>query len=489
MLSTLAVGAFAACSSGTVSDSGSGASRATSSSGNSSSGNSSSGNSSSGGSSCAPSGYPLTQSSVARVPAESIPTATLDAAVTANNAFALDLYKQVIADPTVGAGNVVTSPVSGSLALTMAYAGAKNETATQMASVLHIPATPSIFDGQNALSQALASRAPAALAQAQTAAGASNTPPSPSDYQLNIVNSVWGEKAYPWESSFLDVLAKDYGTGIYSADFYAQFDPARQAINQWVSCETAGKIQDLLLPGTLTCLTRMVLVNAIHLKLPWAQPFEKYADVTSSFTTGKGATVTTTFMKQMGSFAYVDDGQAQIVALPLSGNQLSLVVALPHGSLSTYEAALTAGSAALSAPTSGQPGPVFLTLPKFNFTSPPLSWVKYLEALGMVVPFSDAADFTGLVADPNQPGQPPNCISTLKISDVLQKATLAVQETGVEAAAATAVIIGGASSSASGPSPVTMIVNRPFLFSIVDQPTGAVLFLGHVEDPTDAGGP
>jgi serpin B len=436
------------------------------------------------------------QSSAVRVSAAWIPAKTLAAAVTANNAFALDLYKEVIADPTVGSGNVVTSPISGSLALTMTYAGAKNETATQMANVLHIPAAPSIFDGQNALSQALASRAPAALTQAQTtAAAAMAPPPSPSDYQMNIVNSVWGEKAYPWESSFLDVLAKDYGTGIYQADFYTQFEPARQAINQWVSCETAGKIQDLLPPGALSCLTRMVLVNAIHLKLPWAQPFNVNLDTMRSFTTGKGATAMTTFMTQTGSFTYVDDGQAQIVALPLSGNQLSLVVALPHGSLSTYEAALTAGSAALSAPTSGPPGGVTLTLPKFKFTSPTLSWRKYLEGLGMLVPFGDAvtyqdglgnADFTGLVANPDPPNQP--CASSLEIADVLQKATLAVQETGVEAAAATAVIV-GSSASGVGPSPVPMIVDRPFLVSIVDQPTGAVLFLGHIEDPTDTGGP
>jgi serpin B len=420
--------------------------------------------------------------------AASVPAATLDAAVTANNAFALDLYKQVIADPMVGPGNVVTSPISGSLALTMTYAGAKNETATQMANVLHIPATPSIFDGQNALSQALASRAPDALSHAQmTAASWMSTPPSPSDFQLDIVNSVWGEKTYPWESSFLDVLAKDYGTGIYLADFIGQLDPTRLAINQWVSCETAGKIQNLL--SMLPDLSRMVLVNAIHLKLPWEQPFEKGGDTKSSFTTGKGAAVMTTFMNQTGSFSYVDDGQAQIVALPLSGYQLSLVVALPHGSLSTYEAALTAGSAALTAPMSAPQGGVMLTLPKFSFTSPTLSWRKYLEALGMLQPFGDKAtfmdglgmaDFTGLDANP---------ADQLTILDVLQKATLAVQETGVEAAAASAVIVGSVSGSAAGPSPVPMIVNRPFLISIVDQPTGAVLFLGHIEDPTDAGGP
>src|SRR6185312_2897766 len=157
---------------------------------------------------------------------------------------------------------------------------------------------------------------------------------------------------YACKSSFLDVLARSYGSGMYLADFYsnASADTARQAIDQWVSCETAGKIEDLLPPMALDCHTRMVLVDAIHLKMPWDAPFEANATVPLPFTTGAGAAVMTPFMKQTTFLSYVDDGQAQVVALPLAGKQLSLVVAVPHGDLTAYEAALAAGSAALAVP-------------------------------------------------------------------------------------------------------------------------------------------
>ena len=171
----------------------------------------------------------------------------------------------------------------------------------------------------------------------------------------------------------------------------------------------------------------------------------------------------------------MDDGQAQIVSLPLVGGSLAVVVALPHGDLATYEAGLTAGSAALAQPSGF--ATVALTLPKVSFTSPTFSLKTALEALGMKQAFIEGtADFQGLSkSDPN-----------LYVGDVLQKTKIGMMETGVEAAAATAVIVQatGASSGGPPPTPVPMVVNRPFLTAIVDVPTGAILFLGHIEDPS-----
>ena len=122
-----------------------------------------------------------------------------------------------------------------------------------------------------------------------------------------------------------------------------------------------------------------------------------------------------------------------------------------------------------------------LALPKLTFTTPTFSLAKPLQAMGMVQAFNPgAANFTGM------------CASTpdgdnLYVGDVLQKAMVAVQETGVEAAAATAVILDG--TAVEEPPPVPMVLDRPFVMAIVDVPTGALLFLGHIEDPTDAGGP
>ncbi len=419
----------------------------------------------------------IARSTKQRVAASSVSQDALTGAVQANNAFAVDLYNQLRAE--AASDNLLTSPVSASLALTMTYAGAQGTTATQMATALHYgSAASSIFDGQNALSQALDARGPAALAaDTQTAQQGDEPAPSPSDYQLQVVNSVWGEKTYTWKAPFLDIMAEDYGTGVYLEDFIGNFDGARVLINDWVSAETANKINNLLPEGSLNSSTRMVLVNAIHLKLPWATTFDASVTEPASFTTAAGATVSSPFMHQTNSLPYVDDGQAQIVALPLLNSQVAVVIALPHGDLATYEAGLTATSAGIAVPTGS--ADVELSVPKVSFTSPTFSMASALKAMGMPVAFTGEADFSGLCSSQD-----------LYIQDVLQKAMIAMQEIGVEAAAATAVIVGRHAVGTSGPppTPVSMVVNRPYLLSIVDVPTGAVLFLGHIVDPTEAGG-
>jgi serpin B len=270
---------------------------------------------------------------------------------------------------------------------------------------------------------------------------------------------------------------------VYLQDFINQFDQARLNINAWVSSETSDKINNLLPPDSLDAMTRMVLVNAIHLKLPWDQAFAAYVTAPNTFTRADGTAVSTSFMNQTLTVPYVDDGQAQIVGLPLAGREVSVVIALPHPGqdLATYEAGLTTKSAALAQPAST--AFVELTVPKAIFTSPTFSLASALQAMGMSQAFDpNGADFSGMCA------HAPDGLN-LYISDVLQKAMIAMEETGVEAAAATAVIESG--SSGGGPVPTTtrMDVNRPYLIAIVDVPTGAILFLGHIEDPTDQGGP
>ena len=410
----------------------------------------------------------------------------LPVAVGANNAFAVDLFSNLLSQRSnTGATNLLTSPISASLALTMAYAGAVGSTATGMATALHLgSAAGSIFDGQNALSAAIASRASAALsAAAEDAKEFGAVAPSPSDYALALVSSVWGEQSYTWQNPFLNILAHSYGTGVYPQDFIHQFERARRNINTWVSSQTADKINDLIQQGSLDATARMVLVSAIHIKLPWDQAFDPLGTSPSMFTRADGTTVSASFMNQTLRVPYIDDGQAQIASLPLSGRQVSVIVALPHAGqdLETYEANLAVGSAALAQPTT--PALVELSLPKATFTSPTVSLARALPAMGMSRAFdSNSADFSGSCAHPPDG-------SKLYIGDVLQKAMIAVQETGVEAAAATTTIVPQALSTEPTSAPTPMVVNRPYLIAIVDVPTGAILFLGHIEDPTDVGIP
>jgi len=425
-----------------------------------------------------PANYPsVARSEVARDSADSIPAATLEAIVEADNAFAFDLYSTVRTN--AAPGNLVLSPLSVSLAMSMTYAGAQNTTASEMAKSLHFDA-PGLdaHSGQNALSQALASRAADALVAAQHNAEMSGSEaPSPDDFRLHIVNSVWGDGSYTWEQPFLDTLARSYGTGVYLADFINQYDAERIRINTWVSDETHDKINDLLPDGSLDDKTRMVLVNAMHLKLPWEMPFSSTSTAAGTFNKADGTTVSADFMSQQESFSYFENETMQLAALPLVGRQVSLVVALPKGSLDDLESSLNAGSWK-TAWDGRSPQLVALKLPKFSFTSQSIKLKDAFVALGTEQAFDPGlADFYGMC-------QQPPIDERLFISEIIHKAMMAVDENGVEAAAATAVIMAGTTAS---PEPVAMVVDKPFVVAIVDEPTGALLFLGHISDPTDQG--
>jgi serpin B len=422
-----------------------------------------------------PSGVKLDKSSA---PRDKAVASDIAAAVDQNNAFAIDLYGKVA--PTFSGGNGLTSPISASLALTMTYAGAQGTTATQMASALNIPGT-SIFDAQNALTQALNGRAGAAYdADKQSASEGGGKAPSSSDYVLQVVNSVWGQKSDPWASSFLDILAKSYGTGVYMLDIDANPSAAEDDINQWVSDQTGGKINPLLSPNTLDSSTQMVLVNAIHVKLPWQSAFNTSATAPGTFTRGDGSTVKPDFMNQTFgpddgvAIGYSDTDAGQFLSLPLAGGQLSVVFALPKKDLPTLTSALTKDS--LKVPGTGET--VILSLPKFSFTGGTISLKTALVSLGMTDAFKMDADFNGMVSTPLPNG--------LFISDVFQKAMMDVAETGVEAAAATAVIMATGAADVDSGTPITLTFDHPFVVSIVDS-SGAILFLGQIDDPTATG--
>ncbi|HEY3254444.1 MAG TPA: serpin family protein [Polyangiaceae bacterium] len=421
-----------------------------------------------------------------RVAANDVTAAEVEAVVRANNAFAVALFAQLRSSSK--GQNLLSSPLSASLALTMTYAGAKAETAREIAAALQLGegSSKAIFEGQNALSQALLRRGPAALAEAQTSPWRHETP-APNDFQLQVVNSIWGQADYPWETPFLRTLSENYGTGVTAVDFRDQLEPAREAINAWVSTETGDKIKDLLPRGTLDTSTRMVLVNALHLKLPWAKPFSASDTDSAVFTRGDGKKSSTRFMHLQGKFDYRDDGAAQIISLPLSGQQLTVLIALPHAgtSLASYQRTLRAGSVALKTPKDD--ALVALSLPKASFTSETFSLALALKALGVKRAFDGVkADFSGMCS------HIPDGFN-LYLSDVWQKTMIAIQETGVEAAAATAVGVAVAASAPAHrlppPVPIPMIVNRPYLISVVDQPTGAILLLGQINDPSDGGSP
>lgn len=412
----------------------------------------------------------MASSSLARVTATLTDTEKTDLA-TSLSGFAFALWQGLRGDPSTKT-NFAFSPTSISLALGMTYAGAQGSTASQMKSSMHVTSSSDVyFRSLNWLDEQLASRADAALKQAQNMYKSSGADPDPANFRLHVVNACWGDRTFTFEQPYLDTLATDFGSGVHLADFRTQPDTERLAINAWVSQETLNRINDLIPQGAIDTTTRTVLVNAIHLKLPWYDPFIETSTKPATFTKTDSSTVSVPFMNKGGQWAYAEDDTTQVVAIPLSGSSVNFVVFLPKAtsSLAQFEDSLSQGYATTLVAGMGS-HQVTLALPKFTFTTASVHLGSVLAALGMTDAFTPSADFTGISKE-----------KPLFISDVVHKAMVGVDEHGVEAAAATAVMLAGSSL----PTDIKQVnVNRPFFFGIYDQPTSTWLFLGHITDPS-----
>jgi len=383
-----------------------------------------------------------------------------------NTAFAFDLYRTLAASDA--GKNVFCSPYSISLALAMTYGGARGNTEAEMAKTLHFGLPQErLHPAFDDLDLKLASRGQGAKDQ------------DGGKFRLSIANSMWGIKGYPYLTPFLDVLAESYGAGLRVVDFVGDPESSRQAINQWVEQKTEEKIKELLPQGSIDDLTRLVLVNAIYFNAAWAVPFDKGATKDEAFHLADGSTVRSSMMTKVDELEYAKLADGQAVVMPYDGHQLSLVLLLPdEGKLAAMESGLS--SSTLDSILQGLSGAeVTLTLPKFDFEYGTKSLKAALQALGMKDAFDeDRADLTGMF-DRSQTEKP------LLIKDVLHKAFVKIDEAGTEAAAATAVVIGEPTASPVQPELPNVVVklDRPFLFLIRDDQTGAVLFVGRILNP------
>ncbi len=376
--------------------------------------------------------------------------------VRGNTEFAFALYPQLIS----GDKNVFYSPYSISLALAMTYAGAKGQTADEMAKALHflLPAER-LHPAFNKLALELESRSQSKDLAPDLV------------FQLNVANSLWGQAGFAFEKDFLDTLAANYAAGMRLVDYEKDAEAARRKINDWVSQSTNQKIKDIIPEGALDALTRLVLANAVYFKAAWLHPFEPDATQPDAFRRLDGSTADVPMMHEQSGFSWMQGDGYRAVELPYVGWQLSMLIVLPdEGKFGDVETRLDAEF--LNATLAGlQSGEVILALPKFKFEWS-LGLGEGLGALGMQDAFNpQAADFSGMDGKRD-----------LYVSQILHKAYVAVDEAGTEAAAATTAIM----EAASLPSDlVEFTIDRPFFFIIRDNPTGTILFVGRV---MDAGG-
>ena len=383
-------------------------------------------------------------------PSEPISTALAKA----SNAFAFELWGAAGKQ----AGNLAMSPASIEIALAMTWAGAGTKTADEMRHVLHL-------DGDVEAVSAGFGKLQASL----------QDPRRP--LKLRIANRLFGEQSFKFEQPYLDRTRTAFGAPLEPVDFHDNFEAGRVHINRWVEDQTEQRIKDLLPPRSLTKDTTLVLVNAIYFLADWQTPFEPRATFDAPFTTASGKKPVPTMHARNVLRLAKRDG-VKFLELPYQGNDIAMWIALPDklDGLADVEKALSATNldAWKTALTSQE---VDVSLPRFKIDPAEAVRLKdHLIALGMVDAFQDtAADFKAI-------GVPPDAGKRIYISEVFHKAFVKVDEKGTEAAAATAVV---APTGAGMPRPAEPFnADHPFLFFIVDKPSGMILFMGRVADPS-----
>ena len=402
-----------------------------------------------------PEGVELVRSSLQRDTHPTLSAAESTQLGQGSREFALALYAQAASDAT---GNVFVSPYSVSVALAMTYAGARGDTQTEIANALRFKLPePQLHAGWNSVDLALQGRAKELTSQESKGEG----------LKLEVTNAVFSQTGFKINPPFLDTLGVSYGAGLYLTDFASNPERSRVAINGWTAKRTNDRIKELLPEGSVDGAL-LVLLNAIYFKASWLAPFEATNTKRETFHAPSGDVVVEMMHAPNGRYAMGDGYQA--VELQYISPSVSMFVIVPDaGRFDAIEDRLDAAFFERVQAELSDDFDVALGLPRFTIAGASVSLKTALKALGMHKAFEGSADFSGIA-----PG--------LLISDVLHQAFIDVNETGTEAAAATAVIF--QTVSAPPPrKPITLTIDRPFLFAIHDQPTGQILFVGKVVKP------
>ncbi len=379
---------------------------------------------------------------VARTRSQGVAQGSVAAAAT--NAFAIALYRRLAGAP----GNLLFSPYSLSSALDMAATGARGATAKELTRVLGYPGDADIAREQDALAEAMRDSAAASSAEFINA------------------NGLWTSPDERWDPGFLATCRQRFAAIPDVLDF-TNVEASRQVINDWAASHTRGRIADLLGPGSLTPDMALVIANALFLRLAWEKPFDAVSTSMQPFAAPQGP-VSVPLMATERSIACVEETTCLLARLPYRGASFELVLLLPKDpgldALARLESRLDASRLA-QACADATPQLITLELPRFTIETPSLHLIDALRDIGLACATSSAADFSGMGPE------------GLRISTVEHKAMLVVDELGTEATAASAL---GA--------PLMLVrdfrFDRPFLFALRHVPSGAMLMLGRLVDPS-----
>jgi len=375
----------------------------------------------------------------------------------ADDAFLAALFAELRAEP----GNLFLSPWSVQTALEMALAGAGGSTAEQLEALLAVERSQAAARFR----RAQAALEPPLLPVRDAAPGKEPRP----CYQLDLVNAAWAAPGLSLRPAYQRLLHEGFGAALARQGF-EDAAGAAAAINGWGAERTDGRIRELIRAEDLDANTLLVLVNAIRFQADWAKAFAERKTEPALFTTSAGVERAVPMMHRLGEYGYAETEALQAVRLDYRGGQLAMILLLPkdEGGLPALEASLRP-ELLRQLPQTMRPATVDLRLPRFQIDR------RYrldapLRRAGMIDAFdAGRADFSGIAAEP------------MFVSAVLHQAGITVDERGTEASAATAVQLAKLGYLEAD---ATFTADRPFLFLIRHRDTGAVLFLGRVDDPS-----
>ena len=367
-----------------------------------------------------------------------------------NNEFCFDFYARL----NVENDNLFISPFSVSTALAMTYEGAKGKTRDEMAEIMHFPLDNATI---NKNFQAIISR----TQQSKDA----------KHFTFNIANSLWAQKDFDFLQSYFNTVKTYYDAPIESVDFKdaTNRETARKRINNWTAKKTNDKIKDLLDVSALDSDTKLVLVNAVYFLAQWNKTFNEKSTKKDIFNTIDGKTEKE-FMYLLSRMNYAKGDSVQILEIPYKDKKASMIIILPDRpdqfsnlqktiNYSYYNELLK----------KAEYQNISLRLPKFKIEYKE-DLAKILYEAGMKRAFTNKADFSGMVCKDKE---------SVKIDKVIHQTFINVDESGTEAAAATAVIMKRV-TSVNPNDKIEFKADHPFIFLIKENSTNSILFMGHL---------
>ncbi|WP_420180113.1 serpin family protein [Paenarthrobacter sp. TA1.8] len=394
----------------------------------------------------------------------SVQTTDYSAQLAAFNASARKLGATLLADGgDSDNGNVVSSPASLLIALSMLRAGASGATAAEMDSVLGFPG-----EGRDETMNALL----ASLEKFDGDPGSVDEENPPRKPVMHAANGLFVDKGVPTGEAFLTTLAKHFGTGVYPVNFRDEA-VTKPAIDQWVSRNTGGRIKEA--PAQYDPDNTFSLLNALYFAAAWQTPFD--ADDTSDgpFTKGSGEIINVPMMHSSLTMAYAEGPAWQAVDLPYAEGFVMRLVLHDGDAPGSAAASGAAGQAAASAAVltdvakglgAAQQDMVQISLPKWDHKTT-FELRKVFKALGLNQMLATDKDFDAI-----QQG--------MKLTQAAQAANITVAEKGTIASAVTQM---NAEASSAVVPEREIVLDHPFHYQIVHFETGMPLFMGWVADP------